>query len=238
MHIGKVWIAFWFGRMLVLSPRPDWGQSRPEHCAVAETHSPKGHVRPWLRVIIWHFALCLVPLNLIFCYSIANLRVLCIEGCWPYWLHWCFCHRNNFTSKFYIFNVLLSFFPFSFFLFFFFFFFFCLFRAALAACGGSQSRGWIRAAAAGHSHSLSGSKPCLQPTPQLMATSDPQPTRDPTCILMDKDSFPLHHNRNSPCIVFLIACHLFEKGLTWKVSLHWHCVVWDGAWERAREPFI
>ena len=65
---------------------------------------------------------------------------------------------------------------------------FCLFRAAPAAYGGSQARGRIRAVAAdlSHSHSNIGSEPRLQPTPQLMAMPDPQPTeaRDQT-ILMD-----------------------------------------------------
>ena len=58
---------------------------------------------------------------------------------------------------------------------FFFFFFFCLFRAALAAYGGSQARGLIGAGAAGlrQSHSNARSKPRLRPTPQLMATLDP-----------------------------------------------------------------
>jgi len=59
-----------------------------------------------------------------------------------------------------------------------FFFFFCLFafsRAAPTAYGGSQARGLIGAVAAGlyHSHSNSRSKPCLRPTPQLVATLDP-----------------------------------------------------------------
>ena len=65
---------------------------------------------------------------------------------------------------------------FSFFLF---FFFFCLFRATLAAYGGSQARGQIRPAAAGlrHSHSDTRSEPCLWPTPQLMAMLDPQAKR-------------------------------------------------------------
>ena len=40
---------------------------------------------------------------------------------------------------------------------------------------GSQARGPIRAVANGlrQSHSNAGSKPCLQPTPQLRATPDP-----------------------------------------------------------------
>ena len=58
------------------------------------------------------------------------------------------------------------------------FFQFFLFRAALVAYGASQARGQIRAAATGlhHSHSNTGSKLHLQPTPQRTATPDPQPT--------------------------------------------------------------
>ena len=64
--------------------------------------------------------------------------------------------------------------PFGFFV----LFCFLLFRATPAAYGSSQARGCIGAAAAGprHSHSNVGSKPRLQPIPQLMATLDPQPT--------------------------------------------------------------
>ena len=60
----------------------------------------------------------------------------------------------------------------------FFFFFFCLFKAPPTAYGGSQTRGQTRAVATGlhHSHSNAGSKPCLQPTPQFTATTDPEPT--------------------------------------------------------------
>ena len=61
--------------------------------------------------------------------------------------------------------------------------FVCLFvfafpRAALTAYGGSQARGLIGAVATilCQSHSDTGSEPRLQPTPQLMATPDPQPT--------------------------------------------------------------
>ena len=61
------------------------------------------------------------------------------------------------------------------------FFFFGLFvfsRATPSACGGSQARGLIGAAAASlhHSHSNSGSEPRLQPTPQLTAILDHQPS--------------------------------------------------------------
>ena len=55
------------------------------------------------------------------------------------------------------------------------FLFFCLFRTTPMACGGSQARGLIGAAAASlhQSHSNAGSEPCLRPTPQLTATLDP-----------------------------------------------------------------
>ena len=60
----------------------------------------------------------------------------------------------------------------------FYLFFFCLVvfsRAAPSACGGSQARGRIRAVATSlcQSHSNSGSKLRLRPTPQLTATTDP-----------------------------------------------------------------
>ena len=59
------------------------------------------------------------------------------------------------------------------------FFFFLLFGATLVAYGGSQARGLIGTVAAclRHSHSNIRSKPCLWPTPQLMATLDPNPLR-------------------------------------------------------------
>ena len=64
---------------------------------------------------------------------------------------------------------------------FFIFYFFCLFGiswAAPTAYGGSQARCPIGAVAASlcHSHSNVGSELRLQPTPQLTATPDPQPT--------------------------------------------------------------
>jgi len=63
----------------------------------------------------------------------------------------------------------------------FFFFFFCLFAiswATPAAYGGSQARGPIGGVAVSlrQSHSNAGSEPRLQPTPQLTATPDRQPT--------------------------------------------------------------
>ena len=85
-----------------------------------------------------------------------------------------------------------------------FFFFFGLFRALLAAYGGSQARGPIRAGAASlhHSHSNARSKPCLQTTPQLTTTPDPQPTEqgqgsNPQSHGSQSDSFLQSHNGNS-----------------------------------------
>ena len=59
--------------------------------------------------------------------------------------------------------------------------FICLFAiswVALVAYGVSQARGLIGAVAAGlrQSHSNAGSKPHLQPTAQLTAMPDPEPT--------------------------------------------------------------
>ena len=72
----------------------------------------------------------------------------------------------------------------------FFCFFFPLFRAAPEAYGSSQAKGWIggTAVSPSHSHSNTVSKPHLWPTPQLMATLDPNPlngARDGTHILMN-----------------------------------------------------
>ena len=52
------------------------------------------------------------------------------------------------------------------------------FRATPMAYGNSQPRGFPGAAAASlcHNHSNARSELRLQPTPQLMATLDPQPT--------------------------------------------------------------
>ena len=57
----------------------------------------------------------------------------------------------------------------------------CLFAFSMAtpaAYGGSQAKGLIGAAAAGlhQSHSNAGSEPSLQPTPQLTAMLDSEPT--------------------------------------------------------------
>ena len=54
-------------------------------------------------------------------------------------------------------------------------FVFCLYRAKYVAYGGTQVRDLIRTVAAclHHSYSNTRSKPCLQPTPQLMAMLDP-----------------------------------------------------------------
>ena len=90
--------------------------------------------------------------------SIFNVPLL---SCGPHW-------RLSVLSS--VFGLLLCFF----------FFFFGLFRATPVASGGSQARGLIRAVAADlhHSHSNTGSEPCLWPTPQLTERgqgSNPQP---------------------------------------------------------------
>ena len=63
----------------------------------------------------------------------------------------------------------------DFYLFYFILFFrlFAIYWATPAAYGGSQARGQIGAASLCQSHSNAGSKPRLQPTPQLMALPDP-----------------------------------------------------------------
>ena len=96
----------------------------------------------------------------------------------------------HFSILFFHLFVFFSLFFFLSFFFFLFFFFFLLFRAIPVAYGSSQAGGLIRAIVAGlhHSHSNVGSKPCLWPSPQSMATPDPWATdeaRDPTPILMD-----------------------------------------------------
>ena len=81
--------------------------------------------------------------------------------------------------------------------------FLCLFRALPVAYGGSQSRGRIGAAIAGlhHSHSNTGSKLCLLPTPKLRQcqilnplSKDRGRTRSLRLLVW---LFPLRHNSNS-----------------------------------------
>ena len=67
---------------------------------------------------------------------------------------------------------------------------FCIFRATLAAHGGSQARGPIGAVAAGlrHSHSNAGSEPGLPPTPWMWQCQIRNPlseARDRTHSLLD-----------------------------------------------------
>lgn len=65
--------------------------------------------------------------------------------------------------------------PFNYFILFYFFVFLPFLGPLPWACGGSQARSLIGAVATGlrHSHSNVGSKPCLRPTPQLIAMLDP-----------------------------------------------------------------
>ena len=86
----------------------------------------------------------------------------------------------------------------------FYFIFLMLFRAALVAYWSFQARGHIGAVAANlhHKHNNAGSEPYLWPTPQLMATPDPQPTEQGRWSNLHpcgywSDLFPLHHSGNS-----------------------------------------
>ena len=72
---------------------------------------------------------------------------------------------------------------------------FFLFRATPVACGSSQARGWIGAAAAGlrHSHGNARSEPHLPLMLKPVAMPDPQPTergQDWIHILMDTSHEP------------------------------------------------
>ena len=106
-----------------------------------------------------------------------------------------------------------------------FFFFYLLFRAAHTAYGGSQPRSWFGATAAGlcHSRSNTGSKPHLQPTPQLTAMPDPQPTeRGQRLNLHSHDTGWIHfcgatrgtHSQSHLKSQFDL-CHLLAKNVQW-----------------------
>ena len=74
---------------------------------------------------------------------------------------------------------------------------FACFLGPHMAYGGSQASGQSGTAAAGlhHSHRYSGSKPCLHPTPQLMASRILNPlrkARDRTCIILDTSWIYFH----------------------------------------------
>ena len=71
------------------------------------------------------------------------------------------CSNSNSNSNITVFYLLLLFFLFL--------------GGALVAYGSSQARGRIGAAASILHHSNVGSQPCMQPTPYLMATTDPSP---------------------------------------------------------------
>ena len=88
-----------------------------------------------------------------------------------------------------------------------FFFFNFIFGAALVAYGSSQAKDWIRATAAGlhPSHSNAGSKPCLQPTPQLTAMPHPEPSEQP-CLLMDPVGLVKHWaTKGTPSHIALVS---------------------------------
>ena len=86
------------------------------------------------------------------------------------WQYWVFLHMN--MDYLYLFRFFYDLIHQNFVISFSFLFFLCLFRTALTAYGGSQTRGLTRATAASLCHSHTGSEPQLQPTPQLRATPD------------------------------------------------------------------
>ena len=97
--------------------------------------------------------------------------------------------------------------------------------APQTACGSSQARGQVRAAAAGlyHSHSNTRSQLHLRPISRLTRCGFLSPlreARDWTCILMDTGGVlnPLSHNRNSELD---LCMHYLTSVLT---------AVWGGGW--------
>ena len=119
----------------------------------------------------------------------------------------------------------------GFYLFIYLFIYFFHFSARPAAYGGSQARGWIRAAAAGlpHSHSNVGSKPHLWPTPQLKAMPDPEPTERGQGSNLHphgcrSDSFPMSHDGNSSKM-FLRFTELSQVICFFSLLVRFHCML-------------
>ena len=104
-------------------------------------------------------------------------------------------------------------------------FLFAFARAASVAYGGSQASGLMGAVDAGlyQSHSNEGSEPRLQPTPQLTAMPDPQPTRQGQGS--NPQPHPLCHDGNSQAMCFLNpSSSLFPQypdycGRIWRLGL-------------------
>ena len=97
-----------------------------------------------------------------------------------------------------------------------FFFFFCFWGLHPGHMDVLRLGVEIGATAVGlhHSHSNTGSKPYLWPTPQLMATQDPpthwaRPEIKPVTSWL-LDSFPLHHNENSKILNFFITIFILH----------------------------
>ena len=110
---------------------------------------------------------------------------------------------------------------------------FCLCRAAPTAYGGSQSRSLIGATATSlrQSHSNARSQLCLQPTPQLMAMPDPQPTEqgqgsNPKPHGSQLDSFLLRHSRNTYFIF------LYENMVKEKNDAYWYLSIFHSYWPK------
>ena len=94
------------------------------------------------------------------------------------------------------------------------FVYFGLFRVTPMAYGSSWARSWTGDSAASlrHSHSNARSEPCLQPTPQLTGTSDPNSERpgikpSSSWILVRFVSF--RHKGNSSFCSFICFCDFY-----------------------------
>ena len=127
-----------------------------------------------------------------------------------------------------------------FFFFFFFLFFgsFCLIRATPAAYGDSQARGTIRAMAASLSHSNAWSKPCLWPTPQLMACWILNPlseARDQTCNLTVPSWIHFCYTMTGTPEIYILNVGLaYQIVKSWKelclLYLHYQVYSWNIEW--------
>ena len=114
------------------------------------------------------------------------------------------------------------------------FFLSLLFRAALAAYGGSQARCWIRDTVSGHSHRHSHStarfEPCLWLTPQLTATPILNPlskARDQTQNLMVSSWICSHCiTTRIPGWFLFEVMKIFYNWLWWCFCTSVNCTLW------------
>jgi len=116
--------------------------------------------------------------------------------------------------------------------------FFCLFRAAPVAYRRSQSRGWIGAAAASlhHSHSNTGSKPHLWPTPQpqqhhIQATSSTYTTAHGNARSLTHWARPGMEPESSWIPVWLITAEPWQELHKFPFQINLGVLIRSEAWE-------